>query len=72
MKIQEVIVKLLEPVTGIEETVDTLKTGDPTAEVKGIGVTFLATHNVIKKAVDAGINLLIKHGHSLKREPGFF
>lgn len=66
MKIQEVIVKLLEPVTGIEETVDTLKTGDPTAEVKGIGVTFLATHNVIKKAVDAGINLLITH------EPTFY
>lgn len=48
------------------ETVDTLKAGDPDAEVKGIAVTIMATLDVLERAAAAGQNLIITH------EPTFY
>ncbi len=50
----------------LAETVDTVKCGDPTQEVKGIVTTFLASYEVIRKAVDLGANFIITH------EPTFY
>ncbi|MEH7416894.1 Nif3-like dinuclear metal center hexameric protein [Neobacillus drentensis] len=59
--VQNVIVKIMEPVDKIQNTVDTLKFGDPNMEVKGIATTFMATQQVIQQAINLGINLLITH-----------
>ncbi|MFZ6029495.1 MAG: Nif3-like dinuclear metal center hexameric protein [Chloroflexota bacterium] len=48
------------------DTVDTLKAGDPSAEVTGIVTTFLASQAVLQKAVDLRANLIITH------EPTFY
>jgi putative NIF3 family GTP cyclohydrolase 1 type 2 len=48
------------------ETVDTFKAGDPDARVTCIAVTMMATYDVLKRAADAGCNLVITH------EPTFF
>lgn len=48
------------------DTVDTFKAGDPSAAVKGITVTTMATLEVLKKAVAAGANMVIT------TEPTFF
>ncbi len=50
----------------LTETVDTVKCGDPTQDVKGIVTTFLASYEVIRKAVDLGANFIITH------EPTFY
>lgn len=49
-----------------EQTVDTFKTGDPDAQVAGIATTFLATQDVLQRAVDSGANFIITH------EPTFY
>ena len=49
-----------------ESTVDTVKVGDPTQEVRGIVTTFLATSEVIWKALQYGANLIVTH------EPTFY
>ncbi len=49
-----------------ESTVDTVKVGDPSQEVRGIATTFLATYEVIWKAIRQGANLIITH------EPTFY
>jgi putative NIF3 family GTP cyclohydrolase 1 type 2 len=49
-----------------EETVDTFKGGKADMEVKGIATTFLATLEVLKKAHEAGLNMVITH------EPTFY
>jgi putative NIF3 family GTP cyclohydrolase 1 type 2 len=59
--IQHVLDKLMEPVSEIPNTVDTLKSGNPNMEVKGIATTFMATQEVIQQAIDLGTNLLITH-----------
>ena len=48
------------------DTVDTFKTGDPSGEVTGIVTTFMATWDVIGRAVEIGANLIITH------EPTFY
>lgn len=61
IRVQDVLNQLIEPVGRLEVTVDTLKSGDPSMEVKGIAATFMATHDVIQKAIEKGVNLLITH-----------
>jgi putative NIF3 family GTP cyclohydrolase 1 type 2 len=48
------------------DTVDTIKAGDPSQPVTGIVTTFLASQQVLGKAVDLGANLIITH------EPTFY
>lgn len=52
------------PPTG--NTVDTLKSGDPSVPVTGIATTFLDTMEVLREAVRRGDNLIITH------EPTFY
>ncbi len=47
-------------------TVDTIKAGDPSTQVKGIAVTFLDTMDVLREADKRGLNLVITH------EPTFY
>jgi putative NIF3 family GTP cyclohydrolase 1 type 2 len=48
------------------ETVDTIKAGDPDTPVTGIATTFMATFDVLKRAAAEGKNLVITH------EPTFY
>ncbi|MCD1259355.1 Nif3-like dinuclear metal center hexameric protein [Paenibacillus athensensis] len=67
--VQEIVNRLLNPVNDtepVENTVDTLKYGNPDAPVTKIAVTFTATYEVLKMAVDAGAQLLVTH------EPTYF
>ena len=68
LTIQQVIDTILKEVPGglPTDTVDTFKVGDPSQPVTGIVTTFIATWEVIEKAVDLGANLIIPH------EPLFF
>lgn len=59
--IQNVIDQLIEPVGRLQNTVDTLKWGDPTTDVKGIITAFMPTYQVIQQAIEMGANLLIAH-----------
>ena len=61
--IQNVIDAILQAVPGapLEETVDTFKSGDPSQDVTGIVTTFLASYEVIQRAIDLGANLIITH-----------
>jgi putative NIF3 family GTP cyclohydrolase 1 type 2 len=59
--VQDVLDKLIEPVGKIQNTVDTLKFGDPDMEVKGIVTSFMPTQHVIQQAITMGANLLITH-----------
>ena len=61
LTVQNVLDRLMEPVGPIQNTVDTLKFGNPNMEVKGIAATFMATQQVIEQAIDLGVNLLITH-----------
>ncbi len=54
------------PKPASRETVDTVKSGDPTRKVTGIVTTFLATYDVIRKAGELGANFIITH------EPTFY
>jgi putative NIF3 family GTP cyclohydrolase 1 type 2 len=49
-----------------QQTVDTFKAGDPDAPVAGIAVTFMATYDVLNRAVQQGCNFIITH------EPTFY
>jgi len=66
--IQEVIDTILKamPVVPLPNTVDTYKSGDPSCPVTGIVTTFLASHAVIRRAIEIGANLIITH------EPTFY
>jgi putative NIF3 family GTP cyclohydrolase 1 type 2 len=66
--IQDVIDAILQAVPGapLDDTVDTLKSGDPSQQVTGIATTFLASFEVIQRAIDLGANLIITH------EPTFY
>lgn len=59
--VQNVLDKLMEPVEHLQNTVDTLKSGHPTTQVKGIATAFMATHKVIEETIALGANLLITH-----------
>ncbi len=48
------------------ETVDTIKSGTPETEVKGIATTMMATLDVVQRAAAAGKNFVITH------EPTFY
>lgn len=61
IRVQDILDQLIEPIGRLDATVDTLKSGDPLTEVKGIATTFMATHDVIQKAAYMGVNLLITH-----------
>jgi putative NIF3 family GTP cyclohydrolase 1 type 2 len=61
IKIQDVIDELTAPVDSIASDIDTLKFGDPLAEIKGIAVTFMATQQVLEEAVKLGANFIITH-----------
>lgn len=63
MTIQEVIDKIISQIPGgkKEETVDTVKSGDPSQAVRGIVTTFLATVDVIRAAIAQDANLIITH-----------
>jgi putative NIF3 family GTP cyclohydrolase 1 type 2 len=66
--VQQVIDTILESIPGapFEDTVDTIKTGDPSQEVTGIVTTFLASCEVIQQAIELGANFIITH------EPTFY
>src|SRR4051794_40511932 len=49
-----------------EETVDTIKAGDPETPITGIATTMMATFDVIRRAQAEGKNLVITH------EPTFY
>jgi putative NIF3 family GTP cyclohydrolase 1 type 2 len=61
--IQQIINGVLEAVPGapLKDTVDTFKSGNPAQEVTGIVTTFLASYEVIQRAIDLGANLIITH-----------
>jgi len=61
--IQEVIDTILQamPKVPLKDTVDTIKSGDPSQPVTGIVTTFLASHAVIQRAIALGANLIITH-----------
>jgi putative NIF3 family GTP cyclohydrolase 1 type 2 len=61
--IQAIIDSIVQAVPGapLDETVDTYKSGDPSQPVTGIVTTFLASHQVIQRAIDLGANLIITH-----------
>ncbi len=65
---REVVEKVLREIDcgEIANTVDTFKAGDPGAAVDGVGVTFTATLDVLKRAAEAGLNFVITH------EPTFY
>jgi putative NIF3 family GTP cyclohydrolase 1 type 2 len=50
----------------LEETIDTVKTGDPNQKVTGIVTTFQANMAVIQKTISLGANFIITH------EPTFY
>ena len=52
--------------TWMDQTVDTFKAGNPDNEVTGIATTFIATMDVLKRAVALNCNLIITH------EPTFY
>ena len=43
------------------DTVDTLKFGNPAERVQGVVVTFMATYQVLERAIALGANLIITH-----------
>lgn len=66
--IQHVIDTIIKKMTGkvFENTVDVIKQGDAAQPVTGITLTFLASFDVLKQAVDNGHNFIISH------EPVFY
>lgn len=67
LTVQDVIQRLVEPTAGWEgmaqhdQNVDGLLTGTPDTFVRGIAVTFCASHDVIQRALELDANLLITH-----------
>ncbi len=66
--IQQAVETIIAAVPGapFAGTVDTIKTGDASQPVRGVVVTFMATAEVIEKAVQLGANFIITH------EPTFY
>ena len=68
LTIQQVIDALLADIPGapFPNTVDTIKTGDPSQPVKAIVTTMFATDAIIEKTIGLGANFIIAH------EPTFY
>ena len=68
LTIQEIIDGILAetPYKAGDDTVDTVKTGNPRDALTGIVTTFLASYEVLEKTVKAGANFVITH------EPTFY
>src|SRR5512144_405733 len=68
LTIQQAIDRIIAAIPGapFTDTVDTIKAGDPSQELTGILVTFLATCEAIEQAAQLGANLIITH------EPTFY
>lgn len=49
-----------------DQTVDTIKAGDPDTPITGIATTMMATYDVLERAAAKGLNLVITH------EPTFY
>ena len=66
--VQDIINTIIADVPGapFPETVDTLKTGDAGQTVRAVAVTFMATCEVIQRAIELGADLIITH------EPTFY
>jgi len=66
--VQDVIDRVLADagVDPIEDTIDTIKVGDPANPVNGIVTTFMATSAVIQKAIEQKADFIITH------EPTFY
>lgn len=66
--VREVIETIIDEI-GVEvpeNTVDTVKSADPSVSVRGVATTFLATCGVVEQAIDRDLNLIITH------EPTFY
>ena len=65
---QQIVEKIKQNVTCSwqQQTVDTFKAGNPDAPVTGVAVTFTATYDVLRRAVQQGCNFIITH------EPTFY
>lgn len=61
IKIKNVIDVLTAQGISREQTVDKLEFGDPDAIVTGIATTFLATQEIVEKAKELNVNLIITH-----------
>lgn len=61
--IQQAIDLIIQQIPGGKknQTVDTVKSGDPNQKLTGIATTFLATVDVIRQAAEKGINFIITH-----------
>lgn len=72
IRIRDVIGKLTEEGGALgEESVDKLETGDFLGEVEAIATAFMASQQVIERAVALGVNLLITHeGLFYSHRPG--
>src|SRR5689334_515469 len=68
LTIQQAIDIIIASVPGapFPETVDTIKLGDASKEIKKVVITFMGTVEVIEKAIQLGANLIIVH------EPTFY
>jgi putative NIF3 family GTP cyclohydrolase 1 type 2 len=61
IKVSDVLAAITSGMAPIDNTVDGLLAGSLDTTVKGIAVTFLATQEIIEKARDMGVNLIISH-----------
>lgn len=63
LTVQEVIDLILAEIPGgpVPQTVDTIKAGTGAQTVNGVATTFLATSDVVQRAVAAGANFIITH-----------
>jgi len=68
LTIQNAIDTIIAAVPGapFSDTVDTVKTGNASQEITSIVITFMATSEVIEKAIQLGANFIITH------EPTFY
>ncbi|HXB93919.1 MAG TPA: Nif3-like dinuclear metal center hexameric protein [Puia sp.] len=66
--VQQVIDALIADIPGapFQDTVDTIKSGDPSALVKGIVTTMFPTDALVRQTIDLGANFIIAH------EPTFY
>lgn len=70
MIVRDVTGLLTTPEIRLENTVDGLLSGTPDQEVTGVATAFLATQEVIEKAVNLGVNLIISHEGIFYRHRG--
>lgn len=61
MLVKELMELLIAPVGKLAHTVDGIIIGDGNEEVRAIGTTFICSYEVIEKAIDKGINVIISH-----------